>query len=243
MKPRYMQIAEQLEAQIRSHERKVGDMLPTEQVLMAEFSVSRVTIRNAMSLLVEQDLLYRVRGSGTYVKGVMNEGGGKHRHNAVKLRGFIEDLALTSSQSKYPSSRVLSFATERASPEVAKQLAITPGTQVYNISRLRLINDEPEILEQTFMPVDLFSDLSIDIMQSSKYDYVEKYKGLKIARSHQSVIPVIACAEKAELLQVEENSPLLEVHSVGELHDGQIFEYTVHHFTLKQFSFDFTAER
>lgn len=234
LKPRYMQIADLLTEQIKDGTLTPGAMMPTEAELQATYDVSRVTIRKAMKVLVDNELLYRVRGSGSYVKAP------KAQHNAFQLMGFIEEV---SAQGKIPSSKVIAFETCPCSHAIASKLNLEEGTLIYAIQRLRLIDDEPEILECTYLPVAMFTDLSIDIMQTSKYDYIEHQKGMQIAKSRQCVWPDSTSLSLADLLNTKENTPILRVESVSELVDGTPFEYTVNYFRLYQYSFEFIAHR
>ncbi|MFM2478176.1 UTRA domain-containing protein [Celerinatantimonas sp. MCCC 1A17872] len=77
----------------------------------------------------------------------------------------------------------------------------------------------------------------------SKYQYIEQQKGYRIAKSHQEVIPESASEEVASALAIEQNHPVLKVISLGELEDGQRFEYTIHYFRVNQYRFSFTARR
>lgn len=234
-RPRYLQIAEQLEQQINSGVLAVGSMLPTEQELQHQFGVSRVTIRKAMAVLVEADRLNRVRGSGTYVKAPQAE------HNAFQLSGFVEEV---SAQGKTPSSRLLHFSVNEADERLMRKLQLSDDqAQIYEITRLRLIDGEPEILERTYMPLHLFPDLSVEVMMHSKYHYIEQQKGLRISLSRQDVIPECASRDVAELLHIPERHPVLKVCSVSELEDGRPFEYTVHYFRVNQYRFRFVARR
>lgn len=209
-------------------------MLPTEGELQQEFDVSRVTIRKAMQKLVEKDLLFRQRGSGTYVKAP------KAQHNALQLSGFVEEV---SAQGKTPSSKIITFELIECDELVAEKLELDLGEEVYSIRRLRLIDDEPEVLEHTFLPVALFPDLSISAMRSSKYDYIEKTKGLQIKLSRQSIKPQILDIATANELNIEVSQPVIRVDSVGELASGEVFEYTIHYFRVNQYSFDYIAYR
>lgn len=233
-KPKYLQIAEQLINQIDNGELPAGSILPTEGELQKEFKVSRVTIRKSMQVLVSKDLLFRQRGSGTYVKKR------KACHNAFQLKGFVEEV---SKQGKTPGSRLLTFEMIRSNAQIAEKLDLEQGDEVYSIRRLRLIDGEPEILEHTYMPVNLFPDLSINIMRTSKYDYIEKEKGLKIKLSRQSAKPEILTGEIARELNIEDGQPVIRVDSVGELEDGTAFEFTIHYFRVYQYSFDFVSIR
>ncbi|GAM54095.1 transcriptional regulator of succinyl CoA synthetase operon [Vibrio ishigakensis] len=233
-KPRYLQIADILIERISSGELPAGSMLPTEGELQQEFDVSRVTIRKAMQKLVEKDLLFRQRGSGTYVKAP------KAQHNALQLSGFVEEV---SAQGKTPSSKIITFELIECDELVAEKLELDLGEEVYSIRRLRLIDDEPEVLEHTFLPVALFPDLSISAMRSSKYDYIEKTKGLQIKLSRQSIKPQILDIATANELNIEVSQPVIRVDSVGELASGEVFEYTIHYFRVNQYSFDYIAYR
>ncbi|GEM81230.1 GntR family transcriptional regulator [Vibrio superstes] len=233
-KPRYLQIADTLIERINSGELPSGSILPTEGQLQLEFDVSRVTIRKAMQLLVDKDLLSRKRGSGTYVKPP------KAHHNALQLSGFVEEV---SAQGQIPSSKIITFELIECSELVADKLNIAVGEEVYSIRRLRLIDGEPEVLEHTFLPVVLFPDLSIKAMRASKYDYIEKTKGLKIKLSRQSIRPEVLDKKGADELNIDVSIPVIRVDSVGELESGAVFEYTVHYFRVNQYSFDYIAYR
>ena len=232
--PKYKEIADTIQKQIGSGERIPGELLPTEKALMAEFGVSRVTIRKSLALLEEQGLLNRIRGKGTYISG------DKLQHNAFHLKSFIEDVA---AQGKQPGSKVIQFELLSASERLASKLNINAGDEVYALARLRLIDGEPEVLEKAWMPVDLFPDLSLEILKHSKYQYIELQKGLKIALSREKVVAEVADDFLAETLNVAVGQPLIKVVSVGELVNGRAFEFSENYFSLKQFSFEFTALR
>ncbi|MBS9922949.1 GntR family transcriptional regulator [Vibrio alginolyticus] len=234
MKPKYIDIAERLEKKIKDGELQPKSMLPKERDLQEEFSVSRVTIRKSLQILVDNNLISRTRGSGTYVNDL------KAQHDALHLLGFIEEV---SKQGKTPSSQVIKFELKKPNEQVAKQLNLSPNDDTYEIHRLRCINDEPEIYEVTHMPAMLFPDLSIAIMNGSKYEYIENSKRLKIAKSCQSVKPYLLDAETASYLNESEASPILKVESTGYLEDGRAFEYTVNYFRLHQYSFEFISTR
>ncbi len=233
-KPKYLQIAEQLIEQINTGVLPAGSILPTEGELQERFNVSRVTIRKSMKVLVDMDLLFRKRGSGTYVKAP------KAQHNAFQLSGFVEEV---SEQGKKPGSKIITFELIKSNALIADKLGLSKGDEVYSVRRLRLIDDEPEILEQTFLPVSMFPDLSISAMRSSKYDYIEKTKGLKIKLASQSAKAEILTDPIAKELNVDEGYPVIRVDSVGELDDGRVFEYTIHYFRGHQYSFDYIAYR
>ncbi|KJG11185.1 hypothetical protein UA38_05560 [Photobacterium kishitanii] len=234
MKPIYLRIFDDLFEKIQSQIYTEGDMLPTELELQHSYGVSRVTVRKTLALLVEQGVVTRIKGRGTFVKNPC-----KATHNAIALRGFYQEL---NAQGKTPSSDVLTFEILEPDSIVAEKLKLTANERVYHIVRIRNIDGEPEMMERTYMPVALFPDLTLQVMMASKYAYIES-KGYKIANSYQSIMPEMPDRELAKLLNVTPTTPLLKAISTGELADGCLFEYTINYFTLKQYSFEFIATR
>lgn len=233
-KPLYRQIAEIFEEKIRSGELDVEDVLPTEQSLQEIYNVSRVTVRKALELLEKQGLLVRIKGSGTYVKY------NSTKHDAFQLKGFEENIT---SQGRIASTKVIHFQLEQAQPVIAKHLKIEVGTLIYSIIRIRTIDDEPEILEQSYMPLSLFPDLSVKVMQTSKYHYIEKQKGYQISLSRQDLKPVLATSIVAKHLNIETNYPILCLRSTSELVNGEVFEYSIQYLRGFQYRFEYIARR
>ena len=233
-KPLYRQIAETFEQKIYSGELDLEDVLPTEQALQELYKVSRVTIRKALEQLENQGLVERIKGSGTYVKYH------SAKHDAIKLQGFDENITALG---RIAGTKVIHFQLEQALPTIAKQLRIEVGTSIFSIVRIRTIDNEPEILDQSYMPLSLFPDLSVKVMESSKYHYVEQQKGYQISHSRQDVKPVLATTIVAKHLNVETNHPILRLRSVSELKTGETFEYSIQYLRGFQYRFEYIARR
>lgn len=233
-KPLYRQIADIFEKKIYTGELAVEDILPTEQALQDIYKVSRVTVRNALDLLEKQGLIDRIKGSGTYVKP------NAARHDAFQLKGFDEDMA---SQGCTPGTKVIHFQLESAQPIIAEHLNIEVDTPIFSILRIKTIDEEPEILEQTYMPLALFPDLNVEVMQSSKYRYIEQQKGYQISLSRQKLKSILANKMVAKHLHIKVDSPVLCVSSIGELKDGLIFEYSIQYLRGRRYRFEYVARR
>jgi GntR family transcriptional regulator, mannosyl-D-glycerate transport/metabolism system repressor len=232
--PLYRQVADKIREQIRSGGLKPGDALPTEVKLQQQFGVSRVTIRQAIKLLVEQDELYSVQGSGTYVREQ------RIKHDIYQLRGFSEEMSSTDRQA---STEVLDFAVMLPPPMVASALGLTEQERVVYAKRLRLLDGKPLIVEETWLPLAMFPDLSFEVMRRSKYQYIEQEKGLKIDRSEQEIAPVLPSPDICRLLGCSASDPILEISSRGFLSTGEMFEFSVHHFLTREYKFSLVAKR
>jgi len=213
-----VQVKDILRERIERGEWKPGDQLPSEPELCQMFDVSRIVIRQALKEMTYEGLVVRRKGKGTFVaEPKIVEG------LAQKLTGFHQDMV---SRGHAPVTQVLKQEVIPASPRVAEFLHIAPGTPVVQLDRLRFVNGEPIVLVTTYLPKHLVPGLEDeDFAHQSLYEYLEKRLGLVIARGHRSIGAVAANQQAAELLQVEEGAPLIQLDSVSFLADGTPIEY------------------
>lgn len=232
--PLYRQIADTIREKIRNGEFKVGEALPTEAQLRNDFSVSRVTIRQALKLLIENEELESIQGSGTYVKE------SKVNYDIYQQSTFNEKWAHLNMATH---SDVMTFEITLPSITIAEQLNISEKDRIFHVKRLRSIGDHPITFEETWMPLRLFPDLTYQVMEKSKYDYIEKTKGMVIDRSEQEIIPVLPSEEIAELLKIDPQQPIIEKRTRSYLADGTVFEYSRNQFTTTDYKFTVIAKR
>ena len=232
--PMYRQIADIIREKIRTGEYKVGEALPTESELRTAFSVSRVTIRQALKLLIENEELESIQGSGTYVKE------NKINYDIYQQSTFNEKWAHLNQETH---SEVLIFEITLPSITMAEYLNIDETERVFHIKRLRCLAEHPITLEDTWMPLSLFPDLTYQVMENSKYDYIENTKGMTIDRSEQEIIPILPSKDVAALLQIDQNQPIIEKRTRSFLADGTVFEYSRNQFTTTDYKFTLVAKR
>jgi GntR family transcriptional regulator len=144
---RYEQIADQLRSAIVSGNWMVGHALPSEQQLAQDHQVAVGTIRQAVALLVEQGLVERVHGRGTFVRGV------------ISGAGMLRFFRFGSQPDVLPRSFILSVKIQPASEKAAAALQIAPGSQTLYVMRLRQIQERPCLLEDIVLPLPRFQAL------------------------------------------------------------------------------------
>ncbi|MCM7167622.1 GntR family transcriptional regulator [Enterobacter quasiroggenkampii] len=233
-KPMYRQIADALREKISAGELKPGDALPTESSLQETFNVSRVTVRQALKLLTEEQIVESIQGSGTYVKEE------RVNYDIYQLTGFYEKLA---DRNVDTHSEVSIFEVLKADAKLAEKLNISHDDKVWHVKRVRFIKQKPVNLEETWMPLALFPDLTWEVMENSKYHYVEQIKKLVIDRSEQELVPIMPSEEAIAALSLDPTKPILEKVSRGFLKDGRVFEYSRNVFNTDDYKFTLVARR
>ncbi len=199
--PLYVQIAESLLDQIESGELAPGDRLPPERELSETLGVNRMTVRRALRMLETQGLLIRRQGAGTYVAEP------KIERQAGQLVPFTTGMQR---RGYTPGAKVITFEQRPAGVSVAGHLNLPVAAPVYYVRRLRLINQEPVMLEQFTMPAQRFPDLEKhDLVNRSVYEIMETEYGVSVSRARQSLEPVIATEFEAEWLGIEQGAPLM----------------------------------
>lgn len=233
-KPMYRQIADALREKISAGELKPGDALPTESILQETYGVSRVTVRQALKRLTDEQIVESIQGSGSYVKEA------RVNYDIYQLTGFYEKLA---DRNVDTHSDVKIFEAIKADARLAEKLQLKVGDNVWHVKRVRFIKQKPVNLEETWMPLAMFIDLTWEVMEKSKYHYIEQTKKMVIDRSEQELVPVMPSAEAIDALALDPTKPVLEKMSRGFLKDGRVFEYSRNVFNSDDYKFTLVARR
>lgn len=145
---RYAAVAAAVRARIVTGEWTPGAALPSEQALAAQHGVALATLRRALDLLVEQGLVERLHGRGTFVRQALA--------GATMLRFFRFGAATL----EVPASRIVARRKLAAAPAVALALSLAPGEQVLQLLRVRSLGGQPCLLEEIHLPLPLFAPLT-----------------------------------------------------------------------------------
>ena len=175
--------------------------LPLERELSKRLGVNRMTLRQALHKLETQGLLTRRQGDGTYVAAP------KIERQASKLVSFTSAMKRRGYK---PGAKVISFERRPVEVSLAKELCLRVSAPIWAVRRLRLINQEPVMLENFVMPVQRFPRLErFDLEKRSVYEIMEAEYGVRVSRARQSLEPTVATAYEAEMLQIAQGAPLM----------------------------------
>ncbi|MEK4760610.1 GntR family transcriptional regulator [Viridibacillus sp. FSL E2-0187] len=200
--PLYHQLKQRLDARIRGGEWKPGDKIDSENRLMELFQVSRNTAKKAIEELVQEGTLYRVQGKGTFVSKPKFE---------QSLGGFYSFSRVLQEQGLHPKDHVLEVKEVEPSATVRQGLQLPEGEMVVEIKRLRCAEDEPIILESSFLPKSVIQDMSVlhEVGTFSLYDLLAERYNVIVVRAKEAFEPVLIREEESILLETEIGKPAL----------------------------------
>lgn len=216
--PLYQQIRELITKSLESGEWGPGDIIPSESELAERFGVSQGTVRKAIDEMAAGNLLVRRQGKGTFVA----------THDDPRSFFRFLRLAANDGQQLTLKSHPLECWRAKAGADVARILALDPGAAIIVLRRVLKNGDEPAVFDEIFLPGELFADLSMDVLKSnamSLYSLFESRYSVRMIRASERLRAVSADRLSAELLQVAEGSPLLQVERVAYTYGNKPVEW------------------
>lgn len=226
--PVYIQIHNQLRENIEDGKWKVGEKIPAERELAADFDVSRMTLRQAIQALVDEGILERRVGSGTFVA---------NRKVQERMSGVTSFTDLMRSLGKTPSSTTISYHLTIPSQTEIEKLKLGHGEQVVRMERVRSANDVPICFEIATVPSRLIENLSKDEVTNSFWQTLEKKAHLYPGHAIQHISATKATEKIATYLNVKRGDALLRMTQLSYLQDGTPFEYVHTQYVGSRFEF------
>lgn len=232
--PIYYQLQELLKALIDKGELMPGDVIPTEREYAEKFHISRMTVRQALTQLVNEGYLHRIQGKGTFVSER------KIEQPLYRLRSFTEDME---SRGLKPGSQLISFEIIPATSQIASQLGIQEYAPVYEIKRIRLADDVPMALESSYISANLVKGLTEQIVKESVYSYIENQLNLEIDEASQIIEASITNQVEAKFLKIKKGSPIMLIQQQTFLKDGTPVEYVKSSYRADRYKFMIKMKR
>ena len=226
--PYYQQLYEILLGKILRREWQPGDMIPPESELIEEYQVSRNTVRQVLEKLVNDGLIYRQRGRGSFVSHPTLE------QAMTRIVSFTEDMH---QRGFTPGTRVLSTDLVSAGEEIANQLDIPVGEQLVGLRRLRLADGEPMSIEESYLIHQYCPDiLEHDYALEPLRRVLESEFGIRIASAKQVIQAIQAPPDLANLLEIPPGAALLLITRVSFSQSRIPVEYLRIHYRADRYS-------
>lgn len=204
---KYKVIVTKLTNDIKSGVFTAGDKLPSESELMLEFNVSRITVRGALSELANKKIIYKMHGKGCFVAD------GFYKQSVKKVYSYTDmiiDAGMT------PKRRVITSTIMQANKEIAKELQIKEGSEIFALERIYYANDRVISLSEAYVPAYIFKRIEeIDFNKYSLYEIFYSRYNIVISNSNQ-ILEAVSCSDDIYLKSgIKKGTALLYFNGVS----------------------------
>ncbi|GGB39213.1 UTRA domain-containing protein [Virgibacillus dakarensis] len=196
--PLYHQLKQIIIEDIESGKYETGEQLPTEMELCKKYGVSRITVRRAVSDLVDEKILYRKQGKGTFVSE------SKIKRELISIGSFSD---ITTQSGKEPSTQILENKIKKPNGELCSLFKIMPEDNVLELKRLLSINGKPFIIETSYYPISRFPKLETYIGSNvSTYKILRDYYDVEINKAEKTLDVTLSDVEQSAIFECDLNS-------------------------------------
>ena len=206
----YHQIMEDLRRQIK--DMAYGEQIETEQQLAVKYDVSRGTVRQAITSLVNEGLLTKIQGRGTFKSGVALD------HSSAVIKSFTDQLLVSG---LVPGIRDIRLESVPADEKAAKYLRLKAGTPVWRLSRVRLADQVPISCCTAYINRAYVPDLQAGMLEMSLIAMLTEKLGVPLHHGESFVTATLAEDDIARRLNISASTPILRMEHVGFLAAGE----------------------
>ena len=232
--PIYAQVKRLIIDWIERGELSPHDRLPGERELAAQLTVSRMTVRRALTELIHEQRISTQPGVGTFVAEP------RMTRRMMSARGLSEDLAKAGHRL---TSHVLELGLRHPAADIAAILKVPQGASVVVLERLRVLDDEPFALQRAYLPTALFPDLhTLDFRERSLYATIRGKYGLSIDRGDLTLEATEPSAAERDLLKLLEGEPVLVMVRISYTADEVPIEFIRSAYRGDKYKFSITLK-
>lgn len=229
------QLKEIIKKDITEETYQPGDMLPREVDYQERYEISRITVRSAMGELESEGYIERIKGKGTFVRR------SKIVEPLLKIEGFTEEMA---QKGLVPETKDAHMMITKADKACSDALGIEIGTPIYELTRVRWINNIPVALFKTYIKYEIPMSLEDKDYEGSLYQYLKEKQGLTIQKIKQSISATIADERMVDVLECNPSEAILILKRIGYSQGfEEPIEYTIAKYVGSRYEYYFELER
>ena len=237
--PIYMQLRDSIIKKIEDGDYLPDEMIPSEREMAQLYDINRMTVKNAIEVLVKDGYLYRIQGKGTFVRGKKNKlllgTAGSEANYGISARAKKAGMSA--------SSKVIFHGFVQGYPTLSQRLRLDVADQIFALHRVRYGDEEPLAIEYTYIPGALFEDADLnDYGQVSLYDYMNNKNHMPVEFGQR--LMVVGCPQReAGQLEIEPRTAVFCFEYTGRERSGRIVEFTRTYIRTDKTNFRFSSYR
>ncbi|WP_301170966.1 GntR family transcriptional regulator [Brevibacillus nitrificans] len=216
--PFYKQLKSIIMDDIESGKLSSGDKLPSERELAELYGVSRMTARHTLSVLEREGIVERRVGAGTFITNK------KIEMDFITFNSFTKNML---GKGLTPRTLLLSVRKEQARPSLARKLKVHDGEEVIVFKRLRLVDDTPVAIEESFLPYLFCPGIEEHIADNtSLYQVLEDLYGIILVKAKEYMQVTFSDDSESKLLRIKSESPCILLEAVAFDKTGREIEFS-----------------
>jgi GntR family transcriptional regulator len=233
--PLYTHIRETLRERVLDGTYGAHQQLPTESDLTQAFKVSRITVRQALSDLQKEGLVFKIHGKGTFVSKP------KAFQDLARLQGFGEAMHRHGYETY---NKVVGLKTVRAPKAVVAKLALRAGESICELRRVRYLNREPISLDVTYVSREIGERLAReDLATRDIFAIIENDYAIPLGEAELQIEATTADQPLARLLGIEEGAPVLRIERLTRTTQGEPLDFEYLYYRGDAFQYRLRVER
>lgn len=229
--PLYYQLKELILNEIKNGNYKSDDLIPTEKELSEMYQISRTTVRQAITELVQEGWLYRIKSKGTFVSKP------KINQSFIQAISSFNDQIIKSGRT--PKTELLEFKTMEPTEDIAEILRLQPKEKVILIHRKRSADNDPIVMVKTYLPYNKCSFvMDHDLEKESLYSILAQREETDIYKIHRIVEAVPVTSYDIKYLDISRNKAIQKFISTGYNVFDEPIEYSIARYRGDRNSFE-----
>lgn len=185
---------------IREENLQPHDRLPSERELSELWNMNRGTLRSAIGRMEKDGLLYSKHGAGTFLAMP------KLRRNLHDLHSFSESVK---AQERMLKNRLLSMKLVESDKHLSEQFHTVLGTLLYEIVRLRIVDEIPLLIETAYVPKDCCPGLeNYNLEEESLFQILEEFYGVVLKQGEEKISITYTTEEESSILELPAETPV-----------------------------------
>lgn len=211
----YLKLSDALAEQIMDGTLAEGTLLPSERELCQTHGISRTTVRQALQDLSRKGYIKAIHGKGTVVIRP------QIRQELRSIYSFDEDMRRLG---KRPETQIMDFVKIEPTGNVATMMKLPAGESVYRIMRLRLVDEEPMLLETNYLPCNRFPDFTRQMLEhQSLYRVLTSQYGLNIDVAEETFEPILLRPIESQMLHTDQSALGMLIERIS-YENGKVIE-------------------
>jgi len=227
--PLYKQVKSEILNDIRSSVYKVGETIPTEVQLEQRYNTSRITIRKAINQLVNEGILLKKQGKGTFVQPQ------KVKRNLLDLVSYTTYMQETGQK---PDAVIRALEVKPADESWSKTLHVDEGASIIRLARTMDLGKDNSGYEVSYYSLERFPDLNQRITEGASVTQILNEQYQAFGKYSEQTLNVISASQQiADYLKIENGAPIYQLDRTVYEKDGKVMYSAVMYYDVNKVSF------